>query len=95
METEKMSVTITEISTVPYLGLPECKDCQQRMSEVVEQRIHADTGEVVFDTHLQCRKLPFCKNLKEHWMAQTRNQIINGSGKKTVGISRAEPPADD
>lgn len=94
MGPEEMSITITEISTVPYLGLPECKDCQQRMSEVVEQRIHTNTGEVVFDTHLQCQKLPFCKNLKEHWMAQTRNQIINGDGKKTVGISRAEPPAD-
>lgn len=94
MEPDEMSETITEIGIVPYLGLPECKNCQNRISEVIEQRIHANTGEVVFDTHLQCKNLPFCKNIKEHWMAQTKNQIINGDGKKPIGISRAEALAN-
>ena len=94
MGPEKMSVTITEIGTAPYLGLPECKNCQERISEVIEQRIYTDTGEVIFDTHLQCEKLPFCKNIKEHLMAQTKNQIINGNSKKPIGIIHAETPAD-
>ena len=95
MGPEEMSVTITEIGVVPYLGLLECKNCQNRISEVIEQRIHTNTGEVVFDTHLQCGKLPFCKNIKEHWMTQTKNQIINGDSKKPIGISHAEAPADE
>lgn len=95
MGPEEMSVTITEIGTAPYLGLPECKNCQEQISEVIEQRIYTNTGEVIFDTHLQCKKLPFCKNIKEHWMAQTKNQIINGNGKKPIGISRSVASADE
>lgn len=95
MRPEEMSITITEIGTVPYLGLPECKICQERESEVIEQRIFADTGETVFDTHLQCRKVKFCKHIKAQWMAQTQSQIINGDDNEPVGFLRAEHLADE
>ena len=90
-----MSITITEIDTVPYLGMPECKLCQKRESEVIEQRISANTGETIFDTHLQCQKLKFCKHIKEQWMAQTQSQIINGNGNEPVGFLRAEQLTDE
>ena len=94
MSPDEKILNIAEIGTVPYLGLPECKNCPEKQSEVIQQRIHTNTGEVVFDTHLQCKKITFCKNIKEHWMAQTKNQIINGDGKKPIGISRAEALAN-
>lgn len=95
MRPEEMSITITEIDTVPYLGMPECKLCQKRESEVIEQRISTNTGETIFDTHLQCRKLKFCKHIKEQWMAQTQSQIINGNGNEPVGFLRAEQLTDE
>ena len=95
MMPEEMSITITEIDTVPYFGLPECKDCQERRSEVIEQRLHTNTDQVIVDTHLQCRRLPICQHIKEHWLLQMQNQIINGDSKEPVGFLRAEHLADE
>ena len=74
MEPDEMSETITEIGIVPYLGLPECKNCQNRISEVIEQRIHTNTGEVVFDTHLQCKKAECtdCIFAQKHYDAERK-----------------------
>jgi hypothetical protein len=39
METEKMSYEPMEIDRVPYMGLPDCKDCPEKRSTVIEQRL--------------------------------------------------------
>lgn len=68
MSSDEKILNIAEIGTVPYLGLPECKNCPEKRSEVIEQRIYCNSSAVVTNTHLQCLKLPICQNLKSRWL---------------------------
>lgn len=95
MGPEEMSVTITEISTVPYLGLPECKDCMEKTSTVIEHRLFGNSGVVAIDTHLECAKLSLCQNVKRRMMEKMQEFVVHGDGKEPIGLSRAVPPEDD
>ena len=44
METEKMSYEPMEIDRVPYMGLPDCKDCPEKRSTVIEHRLYGNSG---------------------------------------------------
>ena len=37
MEAEKMSYEPMEIDRIPYMGLPDCKNCPEKRSTVIEQ----------------------------------------------------------
>lgn len=96
METEKMSYEPMEIDHVPYMGLPDCKDCPEKRSTVIEHRLYGNSGCVAVDTHVECAKLDLCLKLKQRLMESLRDGIICGEGdSKPLGLSRAEPPADD
>ena len=95
METEKMSYEPMEIDRVPYMGLPDCKDCPEKRSTVIEHRLYGNSGCVAVDTHVECAKLDLCLKLKQRLMESLRDWIICGEGdSKPLGLSRAEPPAD-
>ena len=44
METGKMSYEPMEIDRVPYMGLPDCKDCPGKRSTVIEHRLYGNSG---------------------------------------------------
>lgn len=95
METEKMSYELMEIDRVPYTGLPDCKDCPEKSSTVIEHRLYGNSGCVAVVTHVECAKLDLCLKLKQRLMESLRDGIICGEGdSKPLGLSRAEPPAD-
>lgn len=95
METGKMSYEPMEIDRVPYMGLPDCKDCPEKRSTVIVHRLYGNSGCVAVDTHVECAKLAFCLKLKQRLLESLRDGIICGEGdSKPLGLSRAEPPAD-
>ena len=95
METEKMSYEPMEIDRVPYMGLPDCKDCPEKSSTVIEHRLYGNSGCVAVVTHVECAKLDLCLKLKQRLMESLRDGIICGEGdSKPLGLSRAESPAD-
>lgn len=95
METEKMSYEPTEIDRVPYMGLPDCKNCPKKRSTVIEHWLYGNSDCVAVDTHVECEKLDLCLKLKQRLMENLRDGIICGEGgNKLLGLSRAEPPAD-
>ena len=95
MEAEKMSYEPIEIDRVPYMGLPDCKDCPEKSSTVIEHRLYGNSGCVAVDTHVECAKLDLCLKLKRRLMESLQDGIICGEGDgKSLGLSRAEPPAD-
>lgn len=95
METEKMSYEPMEIDRVPYMGLPDCKDCPEKSSKVIEHRLYGNSGCVAVDTHVECAKLDLCLKLKQRLMESIRDGIICGDDdSKPLGLSRAEPPAN-
>ncbi len=95
METEKMSYEPMEIDRVPYMGLPDCKDCPVTSSTVIEHRLYGNSGCVAVVTHVECAKLDLSLKLKQRLMESLRDGIICGEGdSKPLGLSRAEPPAD-
>ena len=95
MDTAEYRLDPTEIETVPYLGLAECKDCMEKTSTVIEHRLFGNSGVEAIDTHLECAKLSLCQNIKRRMLEKMQECAVCGEGdKKPVGISRAEPPAD-
>lgn len=95
METEKMSYEPMEIDRVPYMGLPDCKNCPKKRSTVIEHWLYGNSDCVAVDTHMECENLDLCLKLKQRLMEISRNGIICGEGgSKPLGLSRAEPPAD-
>lgn len=53
-------------------------------------------SQYMIDTHLECAKLSLCQNVKRRMMEKMQEFVVHGDGdKKPVGISRAEPSADD
>lgn len=95
METGKMSYEPMEIDRVPYMGLPDCKDCPGKRSTVIEHRLYGNSGCVAVHTHVECAKLNLCLKLKQRLMESLRDGIICGEGdSEPLGLSRAEPPAD-
>ena len=54
METEKMSYEPMEIDRVPYMGLPDCKDCPEKRSTVIEHWLYGNSDCVAVDTHVEC-----------------------------------------
>lgn len=63
------NLELVEIGYVPYIGLPECKECPEKSTTVIEHRMYDVTGCVGVDTHLECVKLDLCKNVKRHLVA--------------------------
>lgn len=95
METEKISCEPMKIDCVPYMGLPDCKDCPEKSSTVIEHRLYGNSGCVAVDTHVECEKLDLCLKLKQRLIKSHRDGIICGKDdSKPLGLSRAEPPAD-
>lgn len=95
MEAEKMSYEPTEIDRVPYMGLPDCKNCPKKRSTVIEHWLYGNSDCVAVDTHVECENLDLCLKLKQRLMEISRDGIICGEGdSKPLGLSRAEPPAD-
>lgn len=95
MEAEKISYESMEIDRVPYMGLPDCKDCPERCSTVIEHRLYGNFDCVAVDTHVECEKLDLCLKLKRRLVESFQDGIICGEGdSKPLGLSRAEPPAD-
>ena len=95
MNTAEYRLDPTEIETVPYLGLAECKDCMEKTSTVIEHRLFGNSGVVAIATHLECEKLSLCQNVKRRMLEKMQEFVVDGEDdEKPVGISRAEPPAD-
>ena len=95
METEKMSYEPMKIDRVPYMGLPECKECPEKSTTVIEHRLYGNSDCVEVDTHLECVKLDLCLKLKQRLMESLRDGIICGEGdSKPLGLSRAELSAN-
>ena len=95
MDTAEYRLDPTEIETVPYLGLTECKDCMEKTSTVIEHRLFGNSGVVAIDTHLECAKLSLCQNVKRRMMEKMQEFVVRGDGdKKPDGISCAEPPTN-
>ncbi len=96
MEPYKIVLEPVEIDRVPYMGLPECKECPEKSATVIEHRLYGNTGCVAVDTHVECEKLDLCLKLEQRLMESLRDRIICGEGdSKPLGLSRAEPPADE
>lgn len=69
MDPYKIVLEPVEIDRVPYMGLPECKECPEKSTTVIEHRLYGNSGRVAVDTHLECVKLDLCKNVKRHLAA--------------------------
>lgn len=95
MEAEKMSYEPMEIDRVPYMGLPDCKNCLKKRSTVIDHWLYGNSDCLAVDTHVECENLDLCLKLKQRLMESLRDGIICGEGdSKPLGLSRAEPPAD-
>ena len=96
MEPYKIVLEPAEIDRVPYMGLPECKECPEKSTTVIEHRLYGNSDCVEVDTHLECVKLDLCLKLQQRLMESLRDGIICGEDdSKPLGLSRAEPPADE
>ena len=71
MDPYKIVLKPVEIDRVPYMGFPECKECPEKITTVIERRLYGNTDCVAVDTHLECAKLDFCKNVKRLHLAAT------------------------
>lgn len=90
MSSKKLTVSVGEVDSVPYLGMPECRSCPQRETEIHESRIWANDEIADYSIHLQCAKLPECKRIREKWLNAMAKQIVDGSSDMTpTGLCHA------